>query len=109
MVTSCASDDKALARRHTQRGDAYVADGKATSAIIEYRLAIQLDPLLGEPRKKLGRLYSDAGDLTRALYEYTRAADLLPDDLEVQLTAGQLLLRAALFEDARTRAERVLQ
>ena len=46
---------------------------------------------------------------TNASAEYVRAADLLPDDRTAQLAAAKALLATGQFEDARTRAERIVQ
>ena len=40
--------------------------------------------------------------------EYVRAADLLPADVNAQVKAGGLLLRAGQFEDAKARVEKAL-
>ncbi len=45
---------------------------------------------------------------SRALGEYVRAADLLPDDRALQVTAGNYLLSARRFDEAKARAELVL-
>ncbi len=44
-----------------------------------------------------------------AYREYIRAADLLPDNEGAQLAAGNMLLVARQFEDAKTRAQNVLK
>jgi len=92
-----------------RRGDSYFAKSNYYSAIIEYRVAVQLDATSGEARKKLGSAYLRVNDSQHALQEYVRAADLLPDDLDVQLTAGRLLHLAGQFEEAKSRARMVLQ
>src|SRR6266536_6051412 len=84
-ASACARSDEALRREHLSRGDKYVAQHKLDEAIIEFRIAAQIDPRSGEVRKKLGRAYLDINDNAHALGEFVRAADLLPDDLEVQL------------------------
>lgn len=109
VAVSCGRNHEAVKREYVRAGDVYVAQGRHLDAIIEYRRAIVLDPRFGEARAKLGRTYLLVNDAPQALREYVRAADLLPDDLDVQLSAGRLLHLAGHFEDAKSRAQRVLQ
>jgi tetratricopeptide (TPR) repeat protein len=72
-----------------------------------YRIAAQIDPASGG-QKETGQAYLEVKDSAHALAEFVRAADLLPSDVDVQLTAGTLLQRAGRFEDGRSRALRAL-
>ena len=49
-----------------------------------------------------------AGDGGNAVREFVRAADLLPDDADLQIQVGNFLLASGRFDDARVRAEQVL-
>ena len=51
--------------------------------------------------------YVRVNDPAGAYREYIRAADLMPANLEAQLKAGQMLLLARQFEDAKIRADGV--
>src|SRR5689334_21833818 len=79
---------------HLRRADAYVERGEDQEAIIEYRVAVQLDPMRGDVRFKLGDTYMRVGNRPAALREYVRAADLMPRDRKAQMAAGNLLLAA---------------
>jgi len=96
------------AEDHLRRADGYLAHSELQEAIVELRLAEQADPKRGDVREKLADAYSRVPDLRSAYREYLRGADLLPDDVHAQLAAGQMLLSIRQFEDARTRAKRVL-
>jgi putative PEP-CTERM system TPR-repeat lipoprotein len=109
VVAACATDPQAAKQKFVASGDEYAAAGKLAEASIQYLNAIQQDPNAGDVRVKLAEVYLNAGDFGRALQEYARAADLLPDDSSVQLKAGGLLLMAAQFDDARLRAEKVIE
>lgn len=98
---------KSGAEEHVQRADAYFKEARYPESIIEYRSAVQIEPRRGELRVRLGDAYLRSNDRAAALREYVRAADLLPD-AEVQLQAGALLLGAGSYEDAKTRADKVL-
>jgi tetratricopeptide (TPR) repeat protein len=108
VAIACSGDPQAAKLKHIARGDGYAAADKRAEAIIEYRNAVQRDPLAGDARARLADAYARAGDGSRALAEYVRAADLLPDDTVVQLRASNLLLLAGRFADARQRTEKVL-
>jgi len=91
-----------------ESGNRYFAEGKYSSAAIEFRNAADLDNSWGEARKRLAEAYAHMGDAPRAFPEYVRAADLLPNDVDLQLTAGTYLLAARKPEDALARADKAL-
>jgi len=107
-AAGCSHDAEALKRQYLSSGDAYVAQHKYADAIIQYRSAIQEDDHFGEARFKLASAYIRFGDGTRALAESVRAADLMPEDIEAQLQASNLLLLSGRFADAQDRAKKVL-
>ncbi|HKW01801.1 MAG TPA: tetratricopeptide repeat protein [Vicinamibacterales bacterium] len=96
-------------RKHLQAGDGYLAKKQYDSAILEYRLALQQDDKFGEAYYKLAEALAANDQLPASLPEYVRAADLLPDNIDIQVKAGTLLLVARRFEDAKTRARFVLE
>lgn len=108
VLGACGKDPIAARDEFERRGDAYVAAGQLHEAIIEYRNALQHDPLAGAIRVKLADTYREVGDRDNAALELVRAADALPDDLALQLRAGNTLLLYGRFEDAVARADRVL-
>jgi putative PEP-CTERM system TPR-repeat lipoprotein len=105
---ACRLDPASARQRFLESGDRYAAAGKFSEAAIEYRNAVQKDPLAGNIRAKLADASLQTGDIAGALREYVRAADLLAEDANVQLKAGNLLLLAGRFDDAKARAEKVL-
>jgi tetratricopeptide (TPR) repeat protein len=107
-IAGCSRDPVAAARRHADRGDRYVQQQKFADAVIEYRAAIQTDPRNGEIRRRLADAYDRSADPLNAYHEYVRAADLLPNNADVQIKAGIFLLAAGRFEDAQTRARKAL-
>ena len=90
-------------------GNRFFDEGNYSAAIIEYRNAVDLDARFGEARKKLALSYARTGDARGALDQYVRAADLLPEDVDVQIAAGTLLLAARKPEDAVARADAALK
>src|SRR5262245_455333 len=109
MGAAACSTPEARKQKHVKSGDAYVASRKYDEAIIEYRLALQPDPKSGEAQYKLADALAAADNLPVALQAYVRASDLLPDNVDVQVKTGTLLLVARRYEEAKTRARLVLQ
>jgi len=105
---ACAKDPDVAKRESVRRGDEYVAHGKYHEAIIEYRNALQSDPMFADAQLKLAQAYERLGDTGHALREFVRAGDLLPSNADVQLKAANYLLATRQFEDAKARAEKVL-
>ena len=107
LVAGCRSPE-ATKQAFFESGTRYLAEGRIREAIAEYQNAIQTDPRFGEARLKLAEVYMLDDQPVRALSESVRAADLLPDDRRAQLQAGRLLLLSGQFDDAKTRAVRLL-
>ena len=93
------------AQSFVERGDAQLKNGNVAAAVLEYRNAVQKDPMLAPARQKLADAYLRQGNGAGALAEYVRAADLLPKDADAQVKAGSLLLLAGRAEDAKSRAD----
>jgi tetratricopeptide (TPR) repeat protein len=109
LAVACGKDPETAKREFLQSGNGYFEAGRYAEAIVEYQNAIQLDSNFADARLRLAEAYEKTRDGARALREFVRAADLLPDDSEVQLKAGQFLAASGRFEDAKSRAQAVLQ
>jgi len=105
---SCAKDPAVAKREHLETGNRYLAQQRYTEAIGAYRLAVRVDPLFADARVKLAEAYEKTGDSANALREYVRAADLLPNDAELQVKASSYLLAAGALEDAAARAQKAI-
>ena len=108
LAGACSLDPQQAAQRYLASGDAYLSEEKISEAIIEYRNAVQKDPLSFEARNKLGDVLAQVGDLGNAATELVSAADLRPEDPDVQVKAGSILLVVRQPAEARDRAERAL-
>jgi len=108
LFSACQRDPNRAKQTYFDAANKYFAQQKYDEAVIEYRNALKYDPKFGEARYKLGQAYARTGDAQNAFREYVRAADLMPDNADVQLMAGRFLLINRQFEDARGRAQRVL-
>ena len=104
----CRRDPAAAKRSYVESGDRFEAAGRHAEAVVQYRNAIQQDARDGAVRLKLANAFLAVGDFANGLREYVRAADLRPDDLDLQVKTGNLLLVARQSDDAKARAEKVL-
>ena len=108
VILSACSNAETQKRRHLERGDQYAAEKRDEFAVVEYASAVKIDPMFGEARLKLAETY-ERMDNPAAFLEYIRAADALPDNRDAQLKATQVLLMGGRFDDAKARADTLLQ
>src|SRR5262245_56895018 len=101
---ACTRDPQKLKLNYLASGDSYVAKKNYEEAIIQYRNAVTQDGSFGEARFKLAQMYFATGDAKNAYREYIRAADLMPNNIEAQLSAGGMRLAAGEYQDAKTSA-----
>jgi putative PEP-CTERM system TPR-repeat lipoprotein len=106
--TACRARPETLRQRAFENGERLYLAGKYPDAAIEYQKALQHDLKFGPARFKLAEAYAASGNLRSAYPEYLRAADLLPDDLDVQVKAGNMLLLGRRFQEAKDKARAVL-
>jgi tetratricopeptide (TPR) repeat protein len=106
---ACSRDPERAKRAYMESGDRYFQQKKYREAIVEYRNVVRLDPRSGEARRQLATAYLRTADPVNALREQVRAADLLPNDVRVQVDAGNMLLLVGRFEDAQARANQALK
>jgi Tfp pilus assembly protein PilF len=107
-VLSWPRAPEAARRRHIERADRFLQKDKTDDAIVEYRKALQIDSKVDDAYEKLGRAYLRVREMARASDAFRRAADRTPDDIHLQLIAGQFALLAGRYEEAQQRGEHVL-
>src|SRR4030095_1769936 len=108
LVAGCGKDPEVAKREFLKSGEEFIAQKKYPEAIIQLRNAVQQDPRFGEARKKLAVAYLLTGDSANAYREAIRAADLLPNDAQAQVNAGQMRLASRQFEEAQILADKAL-
>ena len=107
LAIACSDSEKGK-QQYLENGMRFAAEKKFDEAIVEYRNAIRIDGRFGEARWRLAQAYEETENFPAALQEYVRAADLLTDNVEVQVKAATHLLLSRQFLDAKTRADQVL-
>jgi tetratricopeptide (TPR) repeat protein len=107
LALGCSSE--AARQRHFAAGERFLESRAFDKAIIEFRNALSYDGKWGTARHRLAEALAGSGQPERALTEYLRAADLLPDDVPLQLKAASFLLLGGNFEDVKFRVERILK
>lgn len=92
-------------------GNTFASKGQWGEAMVEYRRAIQADPLFVEARQRLADALERAtpGNTQEILRERVRLAELLPNDLATQIRAGHVLADARRWDEARARALRAAE
>ena len=108
ILAGACADPETAKQQAFESGNQYFDQKQYAEAIVEYRKAIQIDRWFGDARYKLAQAYELVGNVRGAYTEQIRAADLLPDNMEVQIKAGAYLLLTRQFEDAKSRVQRVL-
>src|SRR5262245_5611565 len=109
VAVACRADPSVRKQQYLESGNRHLVQGEYAAAIIEYRHAIDIDPSFGEARKQLAEAYARNDDTRRALEEYIYAADLVPNDVQLQVTAGEYALAVHNPEHALARAEKALK
>jgi tetratricopeptide (TPR) repeat protein len=109
LMAGCRTDPEAQKQEYFRNGERLAAEKNFQAAIVEYRNAIQQDERFGRARFRLAQAYVEVHDWPRARAEFIRAADLLPEDVDVQVAAALTLLRSGEFQDAKSRAEVALK
>ena len=108
-VGAACSSPGTRKENHFRNGEAAVAQGRPADALVEFRTALSIDPAYADAHRKLADVLAGMGDAPSALQHYVRAADLRPDDYELQIKTGNLLMAVGRVSDARARAENVLK
>jgi tetratricopeptide (TPR) repeat protein len=109
LAASCSQNPDVAKRKYFDSGNDYFRQKKFGEAVVQYGNAIHLDQRFGAAQLALAQAYAASGNNRAAFPAYVRAADLLPDNLELQVEAGRLLVNGGFFEEAKTRIRPVLQ
>ena len=90
-VHPACSDVESRKVQRYEKGKALAASARYAEAILELRNALQDDPNYANAHFALAKAYERTDDTVNAYRSYQRAADLQPDNVEVQLAAAEFL------------------
>src|ERR1700730_3028392 len=108
VASSGCSKQEDSKETHLSRANDYVAAGQYDKAENEYRDVLRLAPTDPVALRELGVMYQDQGQWPQAFPLLNKAAELLPDDADLQLKLGQSLLLQREYQQAREAALRSL-
>ena len=94
---------------HLSRANDFFAAQQFDKAAKEYGEALRLAPADPAVLRQLAIIYYDQGIISKAYPALKKAAELLPDDVEVQLRLGLTLQSLRQYKEAREAALRVLE
>ena len=97
-VAACGRITSQTDQELLQRGEAFQAQGKLASAVIEFRNALQKNPKNAEARQRLGEIYVNQGLGEEAEKELGRAKELGVDFESLKVPMGQALLLQGLYQ-----------
>ena len=109
VATSGCSKQEDSKETRLSRANDYVAAGQYDKAEKEYGDVLRLAPDDPVALRQLAILYQDQGQLPQAFQLLQKAADLHPDDADLQLKLGQSLFVQGHYEQARDAALGVLE
>jgi tetratricopeptide (TPR) repeat protein len=86
--------DKRRPLTYVARGNAYLAMGYAKLALLDYRLALELNPKLAEIKAFKGEAWAMLGNFSKAVSAFDEALQARPDDCETY--GGRAIAKVAL-------------
>lgn len=91
---------------HVMRGVAYAFSGDDDAALKDYVTAVRIDPGYGSIYKQRAYIYLRRGKFSEAEADIQEAMRLLPDDLEVQHSFGDVLYYGGKIQAAKRQWEK---
>ncbi|MBL7077196.1 MAG: tetratricopeptide repeat protein [Kiritimatiellae bacterium] len=109
LVLTCGCNSQARRERHFERAEKFFDSDRYAEAVVEYMNVLRLDPAHAEAVRKLGVSHAATGNLRASIPFTLKAAEMLPDDPDLQMEAGRIYLLLGQIGRARTAAERILE
>lgn len=94
ILSSCGGADERKAA-YLEKAKLSIEAGDIDKARIELKNVLQIDPKDGNAYYQLGKIYEQQKDYRKAFANYTKAAELTPDNFENQAKLGKLYLLLA--------------
>jgi tetratricopeptide (TPR) repeat protein len=94
---------------HLQRAQSYAKDESWPEAIIEYKVALDLDPNSADAHYGLSQAYLKTNKLREGYWELRETARLDPDNVDARLQFAQLARMAGEFDEALAQADAIIK
>ncbi len=108
LLLSCSSPQEKR-DKFLSRGQQLEKQNELIKARLEYKNAIQVDPNCVECYKRLAKVELKLKNLKGAYSAYMQALEISPEDLDLQLAVGNLLLLGRAPEKAEQKARLILE
>jgi tetratricopeptide (TPR) repeat protein len=99
LLTACGGAQSRF-DSHMKRGEAYSAAGDYTTASVEFRNAMQIQPLNAKARLAAGQAAEKLGKPREALGLYHSVLDAAPDNLEARADVARIMVYGGATEQA---------
>jgi Tfp pilus assembly protein PilF len=109
LLCSCAGDPQKAKVKYLASGQKYMKKGQYSSAAIEYRNALKLDPRFVDAYYQLAQAALAQRDAPAAYKSLSKAIELDPNRLDARLDRGRLYLAAKQFKQAEEDANFLLE
>src|SRR5579875_151581 len=109
LLASCAMNPQKAKLEYLQKGEGYMKKSQYSSAAIEFRNALKIDPKYVDAYKQLTRAYIALKDGTDAYQTLNQAITAAPNDATLRLERAQLLLAGRQFDNAKQDIDFVLK
>jgi len=100
FLASCARDPQKAKTNYVQKGVAYMKKGQYSSAVIEYRNALKIDPTYVDAYIKLAQADEALGDGNSAYAALEKAVEIDPNRVDSRFARAQFWLAVRHFPEA---------
>jgi len=104
---ACSQSPEVKKEKALERGERYLKENKINEAIIEIRIALQIDPEFAPALRALGEAYAEKSWNFDAWRELTRAQRISPDSLPIGIALGNVLLELGEWNEAENQAAQI--
>lgn len=101
-----SNGDKQSAEDHYYAALDLTAEGNAAAAVVEYKKALDADPLFADAMHGLTRAYQDLERFDEAIAVANRLAELDPDDILAHTSLSILYQRKGMVPEAEAEANK---
>lgn len=109
FLASCARDPQKAKANYVEKGLAYMKKGQYSSAVIEYKNALKIDPTYVEAYIKLAQADEALGDGNSAYAALEKAVEIDPNRLDSRFERAKFFLAVQHFREAEDDATFVIK